>query len=191
VGAILPVTAGMGRHHAERLLSQNEALTVGCALLEEERSRVCRRAALSTHACTGETAHILLPLACKVPAVGDHKPPYRGCAVWAGTRRGRPHAGYVAQEHPVPADRRVVLLVGIAMSACLGAGYQVGLQRVTPVTLLSIVGLGVLLLAQLQSLAIRPRHAGTRRMTGGVNQPCRPGHGCHAATDVQRTLHGS
>jgi hypothetical protein len=50
----------------------------------------------------------------------------------------------------------VVLLVGIAVGGLPGAGYQAGLQRVAPVTLLSIVGLDVLLLAQCRSLAIRP-----------------------------------
>jgi hypothetical protein len=51
---------------------------------------------------------------------------------------------------------RAAVLVGIALGTCLGAGYQVNLQRITPVTLLGILGLDVLLLAQLHSLAIHP-----------------------------------
>jgi hypothetical protein len=51
---------------------------------------------------------------------------------------------------------RAGLLVGVALGACLGAGSQVALQRITPVTVLSLVGLDVLLLVQLRSLAIRP-----------------------------------
>ena len=51
---------------------------------------------------------------------------------------------------------RTAVLVGVAVGTYLGAGYQVGLQRITPVTLLGILGLDVLLLAQLRSLAIRP-----------------------------------
>jgi hypothetical protein len=51
---------------------------------------------------------------------------------------------------------RTAILVGVAVGTCLGAGYQVGLQRTTPVTLLGILGLDVLLLAQLRSLTIRP-----------------------------------
>ena len=58
-----------------------------------------------------------------------------------------------AVRHP---SWRAAVLMGVALGACVGAGYQVGLQRVTPVTLVGIVGLGVLLLAKLQSLAIRP-----------------------------------
>ena len=51
---------------------------------------------------------------------------------------------------------RAAVLVGVAVGTCVGAGYQVGLQRLTPVTLLGILGLDILLLAQLQSLAMRP-----------------------------------
>ena len=58
-----------------------------------------------------------------------------------------------AVRHP---SWRVVLLVGVALGACLGAGAQVGLQRITPVTLLSLVGLDLLLLVQLRSLTSRP-----------------------------------
>ena len=58
-----------------------------------------------------------------------------------------------AVRHP---SWRVALLVGVALGACLGAGSQVALGRSTPVALLSIVGLDLLLLVQLRSLAIRP-----------------------------------
>ena len=58
-----------------------------------------------------------------------------------------------AVRHP---SWRAVFLVGVALGACLGAGSQVALGRSTPVALLSIVGLNVLLLVQLRSLAIRP-----------------------------------
>jgi hypothetical protein len=58
-----------------------------------------------------------------------------------------------AVRHP---SWRAVLLAGVALGACLGAGSQVALGRITPVTLLSLVGLDVLLLVQLRSLAIRP-----------------------------------
>ena len=58
-----------------------------------------------------------------------------------------------AVRHP---SWRAVLLVGVALGACLGAGAQVSLQRLTPVALLSLVGLDLLLLVQLRSLAIRP-----------------------------------
>ena len=51
---------------------------------------------------------------------------------------------------------RAAVLVGIAVSTCVGAGYQVSLQRITPGTLVGILGLDVLLLVQLQSLANRP-----------------------------------
>jgi hypothetical protein len=58
-----------------------------------------------------------------------------------------------AVRHP---SWRAAVLVGVALGAGAGAGDQVGLQRATPVTLVGILGLHVLLLAQLQSLAIRP-----------------------------------
>lgn len=48
------------------------------------------------------------------------------------------------------------VLVGVAVGTCVVAGYQVSLQRITPVTLVGILGLDVLLLVQLQSLASRP-----------------------------------
>ena len=51
---------------------------------------------------------------------------------------------------------RAAVLVGVAFGTCVGAGYQVSLQRITPVTLLGILGLDVLLLVQLQSLASCP-----------------------------------
>jgi hypothetical protein len=44
---------------------------------------------------------------------------------------------------------RAAVLVGVAVGTCVGAGYQVGLQRITPVTLLGLLGLDVLLLVQL------------------------------------------
>jgi hypothetical protein len=58
-----------------------------------------------------------------------------------------------AVRHP---SWRTAVLVGVALGTCVGAGYQVSLQRLTPVTLVGIVGLNILLLVQLQSLAIRP-----------------------------------
>jgi hypothetical protein len=58
-----------------------------------------------------------------------------------------------AVRHP---SGRAAVLVGVALGTCVGAGYQVGLQRLTSVTLLGLLGLAVLLLVQLQSLAIRP-----------------------------------
>jgi hypothetical protein len=58
-----------------------------------------------------------------------------------------------AVRHP---SWRAAVLVGVAVGTCVGAGYQVSLQRITPVTLLGILGLDVLLLVQLQSLASRP-----------------------------------
>jgi hypothetical protein len=51
---------------------------------------------------------------------------------------------------------RAAVLVGVAVGTCVGAGYQVGVQRLAPVTLLGILGLDLLLLVQLRSLAIRP-----------------------------------
>jgi hypothetical protein len=51
---------------------------------------------------------------------------------------------------------RAAVLVGVAVGTCVGAGYQMGVQRLTPVTLLGILGLDILLLAQLSSLALRP-----------------------------------
>ena len=59
----------------------------------------------------------------------------------------------MAVQHP---SWRAVVLVGVAVGTCVGAGYQVSLQRLTPVTLLGMLGLDVLLLVQLQSLASRP-----------------------------------
>jgi hypothetical protein len=49
------------------------------------------------------------------------------------------------------------VLAGVALCACLGAGYQVILQRITPVTLLCILGLDVLLMARLRSVAVRAK----------------------------------
>ena len=51
---------------------------------------------------------------------------------------------------------RATVLVGVALGTCVGVGYQVSLQRITPVTLVGILGLDVLLLVQLQSLVSRP-----------------------------------
>jgi hypothetical protein len=51
---------------------------------------------------------------------------------------------------------RAAVLMGVAVGTCVGAGYQVGVQRIAPVTLLGILGLDMLLLAQLRSLALRP-----------------------------------
>jgi hypothetical protein len=48
------------------------------------------------------------------------------------------------------------VLVGVALGTCVGAGYQVSLQRIMPVTLVGILGPDVLLLVQLQSLVSRP-----------------------------------
>jgi hypothetical protein len=58
-----------------------------------------------------------------------------------------------AVRHP---SWRAAVLVGVAVGTCVGVGYQVSLQRITPVTLVGILGLDVLLLVQLQSLASRP-----------------------------------
>jgi len=58
-----------------------------------------------------------------------------------------------AVRHP---SWRAAVLVGVAVGTCVGAGYQVSLQRLTPVTLMGILGLDVLLLVQLQSLTSRP-----------------------------------
>jgi hypothetical protein len=58
-----------------------------------------------------------------------------------------------AVRHP---SWRAAVLVGVALGTCVGAGYQVSLQRITPVTLVGILGLDILLLVQLQSRAIRP-----------------------------------
>ena len=55
-----------------------------------------------------------------------------------------------------PPSWRAVVLGGVAVGPCVGAGYQVSLQRLLPVTLLGILGLDVLLLVQRQSLASRP-----------------------------------
>jgi hypothetical protein len=59
----------------------------------------------------------------------------------------------IAVRHP---SWRAAVLVGVAVGPCVGAGYQVSLQRLMPVTLLGILGVDVLLLVQLQSLASRP-----------------------------------
>jgi site-specific recombinase len=59
----------------------------------------------------------------------------------------------MAVRHP---SWRAAVLVGVAVRTCVGAGYQVSLQRITSVTLVGILGLDIRLLVQLQSLAIRP-----------------------------------
>ena len=58
-----------------------------------------------------------------------------------------------AVRHP---SWRAAVLVGVAVGTCVGAGYQVSLQRIMPVTLIGILALDILLLVQLQSLTLRP-----------------------------------
>ena len=59
----------------------------------------------------------------------------------------------MAVRHP---SWRAAVLGGVAVGPCVGAGYQVSLQRLLPVTLRGIRGRDVLLLVQRQSLVSRP-----------------------------------
>ena len=105
----------------------------------------------------GEVAYILLSPTCDVPRSGG--PQQTGAIMLPFFLLvllqliGLSLTVVTAVRHP---SWRTAVLVGVASGTCVGAGYQVSLQRLTPVTLVGIVGLNILLLVQLQSLAIRP-----------------------------------
>jgi hypothetical protein len=139
--------------------SQNETFPLVSAFFGHCHSAIATLGSVLQHMPpeAGEVAYILLSLPSDVPRRGG--PQQTGAVMLPFfcllllQLMGLSLTVVMAVRQP---SWRAAVLVGIAVSTCVGAGHQVSLQRITPGTLVGILGLDVLLLVQLQSLASRP-----------------------------------